>query len=199
MGVEIMVEACRIAPDRVAGLVPVAGTFEDPVKTFAMIPGLDRIYPLVESAVRFLPLEGLRPVLRRITHPRLARWFIQRTGIGGPNVRAEDIASHMAHIGELNFSVLFKIMGGLRRHRTADFLPEIAVPTLILAGRHDKFTPAVVQEHMAEMIPGSELVWFEDAGHLLPIEEPDEVAAAIVDFLERRCKAPSRRGVAARG
>ena len=104
-----------------------------------------------------------------------------------------DIAPHMAHIGEVNFSVLFKMMSGLRRHRTAEFLPEIAVPTLVLAGRLDRFTPASVQQRMADLIPDSELVWFDDAGHLLPIEAPDEVAAAIVDFLARRVIDPPAR------
>jgi len=70
-------------------------------------------------------------------------------------------------------------------HHTAEFLLQIAVPTLVLAGRHDHFTPASVQRRMADLIPDSELIWFDESGHLLPIEVPDEVAAAIVDFLAR--------------
>ncbi len=200
MGVQVIVETCRIAPERVAGLIPIAGAFENPVRTLAEKPVLDRLYPLGEVIFAFVPLEGLRPMLRRITHPGLGRHFIQRTGIGGPNVQKEDIASHMAHIGEVNFSVLFKMMSGLRRHHTADFLPEIACPTLILAGRRDWFTPASVQQRMADLIPDSELVWFDDAGHLLPIEAPNEIARAIVDFLalrvndaHRECRPPPGR------
>lgn len=194
IGVEVIVETCRTAPERVAGLVAIAGTFENPVKTFAQKPVLDRIYALGEFIFPFLPFEGLRPVLRRIAQPAVARRFIQATGIGGPSVQVEDIASHMAHIGEVNFSVLLKMLSGLRRHHTEEFLPEIAVPTLILAGRRDWFTPASVQQRMADLIPGSELVWFDDAGHLLPIEAPDKVAGAIVDFLARRVDdAPRKR------
>ncbi len=195
MGVQAIVETCRVAPGRVAGLVPIAGTFENPVKTFADKPVLDRLYPMADVLFRFVPFEGIRPVLRRIAHPSLGRRLIQGIGMGGPNVQEKDIASHIAHIGEVNFSVLFKMMSGLRRHRTAEFLPQIAVPTLVLAGRRDHFTPASVQQRMADLIPDSELLWFDDAGHLLPIEEPDEVAAAIVDFLARRVITPPRRTV----
>ncbi len=186
MGVQAIVETCRAAPERVAGLVPIARAFENPVRTFAEKPVLDRLYPLGEVIFAFLPFEGLRPMLRRIAHPGLGRRVIQVTGIGGPNVQEVDITAHLAHIGEVNFSVLFKMMSGLRRHHTAEFLPEIAVPTLILAGRLDRFTPPSVQQRMADLIPDSELVWFDDAGHLLPIEAPGEVAGAVVDFLARR-------------
>lgn len=192
MGVQAIVETCRLAPERVAGLVPIAGAFENPVRTFADKPVLDRLYPVMEVVLALVPLEALRPVLRRIAHPGLGRRVIQRTGIAGPNVEEEDIASHIAHIGEINFSVLFKMMSGLRRHRTAEFLPEIAVPTLVLAGRHDFFTPPSVQQRMADLIPDSELVWFEEAGHLLPIEAPEGIARAIVDFLARRITTPRR-------
>jgi pimeloyl-ACP methyl ester carboxylesterase len=124
----------------------------------------------------------------------MGRRVMQGIGVGGPNVQEKDIASHIAHLGEVNFSVLFKMMSGLRRHHTAEFLPHIAVPTLVLAGRRDHFTPASVQQHMADLIPDCELIWFDDAGHLLPIEAPDEVAAAIVDFLSRRFITPREVG-----
>ncbi|HVA09522.1 MAG TPA: alpha/beta hydrolase [Acidimicrobiales bacterium] len=199
MGVQVIVETCRVAPERVAGLVPIAGTFENPVKTFADKPVLDRLYPIADVIFRFVPFEGIRPVLRRTVRPRLGRRIIQGIGVGGPNVQEKDIASHIAHFGEVNISVLFKMMSGLRRHHTAEFLPQIAVPTLVLAGRRDHFTPASVQQRMADLIPDNELIWFDDAGHLLPIEAPDEVAAAIVDFLARRAITPPRCAVQAPG
>ena len=186
MGVQAIVETTRVAPGRVAGLVAIAGTFENPVKTFADKPVLDRVYPVADVVFRFVPFESFRPVLRRITHPALGHRVITGIGVGGPNVQQDDIAPHIAHIGEVNFSVLFKMMSGLRRHHTAEFLPQIACPTLVLGGRLDRFTPPSVQQRMADLVPGSELVWFDDAGHLLPIEAPAAVAAAIVDFLDRR-------------
>ncbi|HVB92244.1 MAG TPA: alpha/beta hydrolase, partial [Acidimicrobiales bacterium] len=195
MGVQAIVETCRVAPERVAGLIPIAGTFENPVKTFADMPVLDRLYPIADVIFRFVPFEGIRPVTRRIAHPGLGRRLMVGIGVGGPNVQEKDIASHIAHIGDVNFSVLFKMMSGLRRHHTAEFLPEITVPTLVLAGRRDHFTPASVQQRMADLIPDCELMWFDDSGHLLPIEAPDRVATAIVDFLERRVVDPPERAV----
>jgi pimeloyl-ACP methyl ester carboxylesterase len=92
----------------------------------------------------------------------------------------------VAQIAEVNFSVLWRMMSGLRAHSTAEVLPAVKVPTLVLAGRRDLFTPPSVQQRMASLIPDSEIAWFEEAGHMLPVEEPEEVLGAMLEFLERR-------------
>jgi pimeloyl-ACP methyl ester carboxylesterase len=186
MGVQLMVEACRVAPERAAGLIPIAGTFENPVRTFADLRVLDHLYPLGEVVFRYTPFEILRPVIKRTATPSLGRRVIRTIRVGGEKVQAADIAGHMSHLGYVNFSVLMKMMSALRAHETAEFLPHIAVPTLVLAGRRDLFTPPKVQQRMADLIPDSEIVWFDEGGHLLPVEEPEGVLAAILDFLRRR-------------
>ena len=185
MGVQALIETARVAPARVAGLIPIAGTFENPVKSFADLPVLDRLYPIADVLFRFMPFEVLRPVIRRTANPEIGVKVVRAIKVGGPKVTAGDMAAHMAHVGEVNFSVLFKMMTALRAHKTVDFLPKITQPTLVLAGRRDLFTPPSVQQQMAKLIPGAEIVWFEEGGHLLPIEEGDGVIAAMADFLAR--------------
>jgi len=186
IGVQIVVEVCRIAPERVAGLVAVAGAFENPVKTLAGRPILDRLYPIVNAFMPYLPLEALRPVLRRVATPTLGRRVAGAVGAAGPKVTAQDMAAHMRHVGDLNFSVLVKMLSSLRGHRTASFLPQITAPTLVLAGSRDLFTPPRVPKQMVSAIPDAEIVWFEQAGHLLPVEEPDGAAHALLNFLAER-------------
>jgi pimeloyl-ACP methyl ester carboxylesterase len=191
MGVQTIVEVARRHPERVAALMPVAGTFENPVKTFADLPFLDRLYPIADVLFRFVPFELLRPVFRRTTTPAFGLKIIRGIKVGGPKVTEEAITPHMVHVTEVNFSVLWRMMSGLRGHATADFLPTITAPVLVLAGRRDLFTPPSVQQRMADVIPDAEIVWFEEGGHLLPIEEPAGVADAMVDFLARRVRGPA--------
>ena len=186
IGVQIVVETYRLAPERVAGLVAVAGTFENPVKTLLNLPVLDQLFPIADAFARFVPLEVLRPVLRRVATPTLGRRAAATVGAAGPKVTPQDMAAHMRHIGDLNFSVLIKMLAALRGHRSDTFLPAITVPTLVLAGRHDLFTPPSVPARMAQQIPGAEIVWFEEAGHLLPVEEPEGVTRALLHFLAER-------------
>jgi pimeloyl-ACP methyl ester carboxylesterase len=68
-----------------------------------------------------------------------------------------------------------------RPDRTA-FLPEIAIPTLVLAGEHDELTPPEDARRMSESIPGAQFVSIAGAGHASPIERPRAVAAALAAF-----------------
>lgn len=186
MGVQAIFELYRVAPDRAAALVPVAGTFENPVKTFADKAFLDRLYPVADVLFRWVPFEVLRPAMRRAASPKLGHRVVRAIKVAGPKVTEEHITPHIAQISEVNFSVLWRMMSGLRAHSTADVLPRVHVPTLVLAGRRDLFTPPSVQQKMADLIPDSEIVWFEDAGHMLPIEEPEQIVDALLAFLDRR-------------
>jgi 3-oxoadipate enol-lactonase len=64
-------------------------------------------------------------------------------------------------------------------HDVWDRLPEIDVPTLICAGRHDDLAPPAAQEAMASRIRGSQLRWYE-GGHMFLLEDrsafPDIIA-----------------------
>ncbi len=62
-------------------------------------------------------------------------------------------------------------------------LPSIACPTLVLCGRQDQLTPLDRSQEMAEAIPGARLVILDSCGHLSTMERPDEVAAALRDWL----------------
>lgn len=62
-------------------------------------------------------------------------------------------------------------------------LAEVRVPTLILCGADDAYTPIVDAELIRTLIPGSDLVIVENAGHLPGLESPAEVNAALLTFL----------------
>ena len=76
----------------------------------------------------------------------------------------------------------FHIVGTIRNWDVCDRLPEITVPTLLLAGRFDECSP----EHMREMhqrIAGSRFEFFENSAHMPFIEEPDRFDRVMRDFL----------------
>jgi pimeloyl-ACP methyl ester carboxylesterase len=59
----------------------------------------------------------------------------------------------------------------------------IAVPTLIIWGRHDHVIPLSVGRKLHEVITGSELVIVDDSAHISHEEMPDQTVDAIVTFL----------------
>jgi pimeloyl-ACP methyl ester carboxylesterase len=63
-------------------------------------------------------------------------------------------------------------------------LASIVVPTVIVAGKDDAITSMDEAAELQKLIPDSKLVSIEDAGHMLPLEKPVELAAAITEELQ---------------
>lgn len=56
-------------------------------------------------------------------------------------------------------------------------------PVLVLAGDADKMAPLTGAQALAELLPQGSFVVMENAGHMLPIEKPLELAGEIKAFL----------------
>lgn len=70
-----------------------------------------------------------------------------------------------------------------RPDRSAE-LSSIKVPTLVIVGDADAITPPDVAEAMANKVPGARLVTIRGAGHMSPMEQPEQVTAALRSFLQ---------------
>lgn len=62
-------------------------------------------------------------------------------------------------------------------------LGSIAMPVLVVGGRHDPVFPPEQQEELAAAVPGARLVIVEDAAHLAPAEAAEEVAGLLAGFV----------------
>ncbi|MCW2742369.1 MAG: hypothetical protein JWR45_2791 [Blastococcus sp.] len=77
---------------------------------------------------------------------------------------------------------------------TGSLEPLRDVPTLVLTGDKDKMIPQAHSELIVERLPDAEFVVVPDAGHLVMLERPDEVTAALSALLRRvGAAAPVRR------
>lgn len=74
-----------------------------------------------------------------------------------------------------------RAVAGRTDHRAA--LAALTIPTRVLCGREDKVTPPVLSQELADLIPGAQLEWLAQSGHMTPIEQPREVANAISGLL----------------
>jgi pimeloyl-ACP methyl ester carboxylesterase len=59
------------------------------------------------------------------------------------------------------------------------------VPAAVLVGERDRLTPPTCAKSIAEALPGTELTVFPGAGHMLILERPEAVSAALVGIVER--------------
>jgi len=61
-------------------------------------------------------------------------------------------------------------------------LPSIATPTLVIVGEHDAITPPAGAEKMSKAIPHATYALIRGAGHMSPMEQPQQVTDAIRRF-----------------
>jgi pimeloyl-ACP methyl ester carboxylesterase len=71
----------------------------------------------------------------------------------------------------------------LNRPDASPLLEQVRVPTLILCGRHDAWSPPAPHIEMSAKIASSRLVVVEDSGHMVTMERPDEVSKAMRGWL----------------
>ena len=62
-------------------------------------------------------------------------------------------------------------------------LAHIRVPTLLVAGEHDRNAPPAVMKKMAQAITHSTYVEMKGIGHLQNLEAPDDFDALVLNFL----------------
>jgi len=80
---------------------------------------------------------------------------------------------------------------GLEILRAADLrevLPQIALPALVIAGEHDRLTPAAAGRELAATLPAARFALVERSGHAPFLSHPDQVVAEVRGFLARHAK-----------
>ena len=66
---------------------------------------------------------------------------------------------------------------------TRDRLDQIAAPTLVIGAEDDCMVPLKFSRTLVERIPDACLIVIERAGHMFPLEQPEQVATAITSWL----------------
>ncbi len=62
---------------------------------------------------------------------------------------------------------------------------KIRVPTLLISGSADRMMPPNRAEYLRDQIEGAQLHILEGAGHMVMVEQPDEVAGLLGEFVDQ--------------
>jgi len=73
----------------------------------------------------------------------------------------------------------------LNRPDATSLLGRIACPTLLLCGRQDHWSPPSRHQEMSAQMHGARLHLVEHCGHMSTMEQPDQVSAALLDWLQQ--------------
>ncbi len=69
-------------------------------------------------------------------------------------------------------------------------LSSLQIPTLVIVGEDDKADFLAIAQHLAEEIPDADLAIVPGAGHLVGIDQPEELNALLLEFLAEDARVP---------
>jgi len=95
----------------------------------------------------------------------------------------EQLAADPTVYHTMNGPSEFHVIGSLKHWDIRLQLKEITTPTLLVSGRYDEATPAMVKE-IHGLIPGSKWELFAESSHMPHVEEPAKFKRVVSEFLD---------------
>lgn len=193
MGGMAAMEFARLFPaafgTRIAALALVNTTAADVMG--GMLPGAARrveatIQALQEAAMRALAGRPERfDELRKGWHGSQLGYIAARLMGFGPRPSPRQVEFVENLLASTPTSTWLQLTPHLMALDIEEVLPAIDVPTLVIAGSHDRLTPPGAAERTAGAIPDAELAVIPNAGHMAPLERPFVFNARLRTFLDR--------------
>ncbi len=184
MGVQVCLEAFRRFRHRLGGLVLMCGSYGNPLRTFKGKKTLEQVLPALRTLVGATPTLA-RYLVRAVTPTDLAYLLASKLEVNADLLKKEDFFPYLYGISHVEPKIFVEMLAYAGRHSAGDLLEQIDVPTLIVAGDRDGFTPAWLSHEMNQRIPGSELLVIKDGSHTAPLERRDLVEEALGRFLAK--------------
>lgn len=171
MGGRVALEVVRRAPERVLKLALVATDYRGhPDDASARAEAARRNAILARIAG-----EGMRGFAQG-----WATQVIAPANLGDTHLVSDVVEMMSRHAPEVAAA---QTLAGLKRRDQADVLAAIRCPTLVCAGQEDALRPVAVHRDMAARVVGGELVVVDGAAHMVAMERPAIVTAAMRRWL----------------
>ncbi len=174
MGGIVALQMIYQAPHRIAALALIGATCEHDKR------GPERIRQQAEVRAGHL---------KRIISEELKPNYLAKCHADDPALRA--LLSEMAM--DLGPEIFIAQSEALRTREDLSWtLPDIDVPVLLTCGREDSLCSPKLQDWMGRMTQDAQVTIVNDAGHILPLEQPEVLAMHLANFLSTILK--STRG-----
>ena len=187
IGVNIGFEFAQRHPDRVAGLMAVAGV---PGGTFGTMGGPLRIpkrlrHPLAVGTARAMRAAApvLNPIANSIPVNDRLSWLIAHSGFMTPAAKPEVVTPMLSEFLRQDWRWYLGLAVAAAEHHTMD-LSFVQCPTTLVAGKHDVLTSMHDVIDTASKIPHAQITVLPGS-HFLPMEYPELISTALGELARR--------------
>jgi pimeloyl-ACP methyl ester carboxylesterase len=182
MGTQVALECAYRHRRGVAALILCCGSFGRITSTVRGLPVVDMVLPkLIEWAAR-APRLAWALWSRMPARATLELAYLTGDLVSGL-VEPKDMLPYLEHVAHVDPTMFLRMLRAAGDHSAWDYLPEVDVPTLVVAAENDTFTPPYLARAMAEALPKGELFMVPNATHVALIEHPRVINDRIAEFL----------------
>lgn len=182
MGVNVVLEFCRLFPKKVEKLVLISGIPTRPLEHLlhsnAFEPALKILSLLSELAPEFMKKAWSLQHGNKALHEAIG--FL---GFNRHLTPKEDIARYVDQLALLDPRVFTRLFKSYDEYDGSTWLHSITQPCLIIAGNQDLVIPYSQQELMHQLIPKSIFKTVSGGSHCPQMDLPETINAMIEDFL----------------
>ncbi len=185
MGVQVALEFHRRHRNRVLALVLICGSYGNPLDTVHDAPMLKTTFPVLRGLVERFPIFAAR-LIGVVLKTEVAMKLLISMELNHQMLHRTDIVPYFDHLAQMDPRVFVRTLDSLAEHSAWDHLSRVDVPTLIISGEKDRFTPSWLSHRMAESVPGAQFMIVPQGSHTAPLEQPELIWRKVERFLRER-------------
>ena len=156
-------------------------SYPDKTKSLMVIDGVSEIHPLLRAQT----YPWLMAAEKRDAELLLRTSYHMNFGEDWIKANQAFIESSVGRYAQLDMKALTWLMRAFYELDITDQLPEITVPTLVIAGEEDLIKGQEYAKIIADQISGSELVLIPGSGHALCLEKPAVLNTLLLGFVTK--------------
>jgi pimeloyl-ACP methyl ester carboxylesterase len=178
MGVMTILEFYKLYPKRVLGMVPINGPYGEVFSPSA------KVMENITDAFNFMSrntwlVEWFRPVLVLPINIPIAK----KVELNPTMVAQEEMTLYFEYAAKMDWRAGFKALAAMSSYNGEDIIDTINVPTLLICGTKDSWTPKRIADDMHRRIKNSEFTSIPGGSHATPAENPEMINMRIDLFL----------------
>ncbi|MCO5142779.1 MAG: alpha/beta hydrolase [Oligoflexia bacterium] len=181
LGVNIVLDLYRMAPEKVLALVLANGTAKDPFETMFHHNFLQVLFPLIRFAHDLAP-DVLSKFWKSQGENLINQEFIARAGFNIKYADRKDINEYLRRTSTVDLDIFLNLLNDFIAYDATHWIHEIKAPTLIISGKKDLITPPVNQKIMHKLIPNSKMLMIKEGSHCPQMEQIDLVNENLEKF-----------------
>lgn len=181
MGVMTILEFYKRYPKRVLGLIPINGPYAE---GYGFVSESKQVQEMITRGLRFMSrhtwlVEWFRPVLIAPINIPIAK----KVELNPTLTSDEDMKLYFDYAAKMDWDAGFTALATMGEYDGTDILDKVKVPTLLICGESDTWTPKRIADEMHRRIKGSEYTTIPGGSHATPCENPEMINFRIDLFL----------------